>query len=445
MSRQPVVTEVPIPPKAIPAFSQHYRHIGLVGGRGSAKSFTAHLMGAIDGYAKPMRILCVREFQNSLKESSMAQVIACINEYKWLKNHYEVGETYIRGRNGTEFLFSGLSRNIESVKSLVDIDLVIAEEAEQLSQKSLEQLIPTIRKAGSKFIWVWNPELKGSPIDQLMIQNPPEDSIVIRLNHSDNPWFTKELEAERRHHQKHYPSTYANVWEGDYKQSSETNPFINLTIEPKSFSDLSQYDVNKMHRVISIDYSTCVGRDYFVMAEQGRDFQGDTHLIDLYRTKDASIDERLAKVAEWIKRRRPEVLVIERNTDSITFIDVLQRYLREEDIRIKIEDPSASSRGNKESYIVNWLQPIFNDNAYHCISPTYSDIIRTEMNNFSLDSKSNADDTLDAIASGVRYLRTPEPVKEEVMVTTNRLSDERRQKLQNALRGNKGPSRRNFT
>ena len=439
------VARIELPPKAIPAYSQHYRYIGLYGGRGSAKSYTAHKMAAIAGYAEPKRILCAREFQNSLKESSFAQVEVCINSEPWLASHYSVGESYIRGANGTEFLFAGLSRNPQSIKSMVDIDIVIVEEAEQVSQQSIDLLIPTIRKAGSTLVFVWNRGMRGSPIDNLLINHPPDDACVIEMNWRDNPWFSDELEAERQHHKKHYPVTYNHVWEGGYMESSETNPFLSYTIGPKTYTGKDVYDPELMHRVISIDVSQCTGADYFVMCEQGRDYQGDTHLIDMYRTNDAPLTDRLEKVAQWIRRRRPNFLVVERNTDSITFIDVLTLYLQSEDLRIKINDPTAASRGKKEDYIVNWLQPMFNDNVYFCNKSTLCDTIHSKMYAFSVDRTDNEDDELDTMASGVRYLVTPERPKLEPTVNNMKLTSDVQKKLQRALSGKRAPMRKDFT
>ena len=131
---------VKIPPKLVPIFttprgSAQYR--ALYGGRGSAKSFTAALMAAIWGYAEPLRILCTREFQASIKESFHAELKAAIASQPWLEDHYDVGIDYLRGRNGTEFIFRGLRHNVGSIKSLAKIDLTICEEAEDIPEATV--------------------------------------------------------------------------------------------------------------------------------------------------------------------------------------------------------------------------------------------------------------------------------------------------------------------
>lgn len=123
---------VSLPPKLVPLFTPprgDLRFRVAYGGRGSGKSFTFALMAAIWGYAEPLRILCTRELQVSIKESMHAEIKNAIASLPWLAAHYDVGEAYIRGKNGTEFIFRGLRHNISAVKSMAQIDLCIVEEA----------------------------------------------------------------------------------------------------------------------------------------------------------------------------------------------------------------------------------------------------------------------------------------------------------------------------
>ena len=395
-------------------------------------------MAAVAGYAKPLRMLFCREFQNSLKESSFAQLVECIQSVPWLEDSYEIGRDYIRGHNGTECLFSGLARNTGSTKGLTDIDYVVVEEAEDLSQNSIDILDKTIRKDGSTCVYLWNPCLRNSPIDKLFRQNPPDNSIVIEINHTDNPWSSSLMERKRLRDKQNDPVNYPWIWEGKYRESSETNPFLSYTIGPKRYIEPDAYNPEHMHRVISIDPSQCVGADNFVMVEQGRDYSGDTHLIDVYSTNKAPLNERLDKVLQFVKRRRPNFLVIERNTDSITFIEVLQLYLKSNDVHIEIEEPTAASRGKKEDYIVNWLQPVLQSGVYYCNLSTILDTIHSRLYSFSVDSTTNDDDELDAIASGLRYLKTPKkPDKVHLPLTGDPSVDRSRRKLEAALQGKK--------
>jgi len=127
---------IDLPPKLVPVMSLpsgSARYRALWGGRGSGKSFGAALMASIWGYAEPLRILCTREFQASIKESFHAELKAAIASQPWLDNHYDVGVDYIRGANGTEFIFRGLRRNEQSIKSLAKIDLTMVRDDRMLA------------------------------------------------------------------------------------------------------------------------------------------------------------------------------------------------------------------------------------------------------------------------------------------------------------------------
>ena len=215
---------IELPPKLVPLFAEKrgaVRYRCAKGGRGSGKSFTFALMAAVWGYAEPLRILCTRDLQVSIKESFHAEVKNAIESIPWLAEHYEVGESFIRGKNGTEFLFRGLRHNISSIKSLAQIDLCIVEEAEDVPEASWRDLLPTIRAPKSEVWCVWNPRLDGSPVDKRFVKEPPPDAMVVEMNYMDNPWFPSVLEAQRQHDQRTMdPSTYSHIWEGHYLKNS---------------------------------------------------------------------------------------------------------------------------------------------------------------------------------------------------------------------------------
>tara|TARA_R100001480_G_scaffold39057_9_gene51919 strand:- start:5406 stop:6500 length:1095 start_codon:yes stop_codon:yes gene_type:complete len=178
-------------------------------------------MAAVWGYCEPLRVLSTRELQISIKESFYAELKAAIESREWLKAHYDVGESYIRGRNGTEFIFRGLRHNIGAIKSMAQIDLCIIEEAEDVPEASWRALEPTIRAPKSE-IWVlWNPALDGSPVDMRFVKKPPSNGIGAEINYCDNPWLPDVLDDQRRRDQEIMdPATYAHVWEGAYLKNS---------------------------------------------------------------------------------------------------------------------------------------------------------------------------------------------------------------------------------
>ena len=223
--------QIKLPPKLVPVFTAprgSVRYRAAYGGRGSGKSFSFAKMAAIFGYAEPLRILCTRELQISIKESFHAELKNAIKSEPWLSAHYDVGEAYIKGCNGTEFLFRGLRHNMQSIKSLAQVDVCIVEEAEDVPEASWEELEPTIRAERSEIWVIWNPKRERSPVDVRFIKTPPDDALIAEMNYWDNPWFPEVLERQRvRDDQMMDPQKYAHIWEGQYLKNSDSQVFAN--------------------------------------------------------------------------------------------------------------------------------------------------------------------------------------------------------------------------
>ena len=145
-------------------------------------------MAAIWGYAEPLRVLCTRELQISIKESFHAELKAAIESEPWLAAHYQVGVDYLRGDNGTEFLFRGLRNNVSSVKSTAKIDLTIVEEAEDVPEASWLALEATVFRQPKAELWaIWNPRIDGSPVDQRFVKKPPANALIVDMQWWDKP------------------------------------------------------------------------------------------------------------------------------------------------------------------------------------------------------------------------------------------------------------------
>lgn len=233
--------QIQLPPKLIPVFSEPYRRIrGAYGSRGSGKTFTFALMTAVRAYMAAESgqkgvILCAREWMNSLKDSSMAEVKGAIESEDWLKDYFDIGQEYIRTKNSSvEYIFTGLNRNLDSLKSKARILIAWVDEAEGVSAMAWDKLEPTVRTEGSE-IWVtWNPELDGSTTDLRFRKQMDElegNSMIVEMNYGDNPWFPAPLEALRKRQQRTLdPNTYAWIWEGAYRQNSDAQVFANKYI-----------------------------------------------------------------------------------------------------------------------------------------------------------------------------------------------------------------------
>jgi phage terminase large subunit len=188
------------------------------GGRGGAKSWGFARALLIQGVEKPIRVLCAREFQNSISDSVHKLISDQIGQMG-LDGFYTIQNTSIVGANGTEFSFAGLRHNVNKIKSFEGVDRVWVEEAQTVSKNSWEVLIPTIRKDDSE-IWVtFNPELATDETYKRFVLNPPPNAIVRKINYTDNPWFPAVLEQERKTLQANDPDAYLNVWEGQPRET----------------------------------------------------------------------------------------------------------------------------------------------------------------------------------------------------------------------------------
>lgn len=219
--------QLTIPPKLIPVFTQDARYRIAKGGRGSAKTRTFALMTAVRGYqwgkeGKSGQILCGREFMNSLEDSSLEEVKAAIRSVPWLEEYYELGDKFIRSKDGMiSYTFAGLRRSLDSLKSKARILVAWIDEAETVSETAWRKLIPTVREDNSE-IWVtYNPESKESATHKRFVEQTPDDAVIVDMNWKDNPWFPDVLERERQEDKKKRPDIYDHVWEGDFLVHAE--------------------------------------------------------------------------------------------------------------------------------------------------------------------------------------------------------------------------------
>jgi hypothetical protein len=162
-------------------------------------------------------ILCGRQFMNSLADSSMEEIKHAINEEPWLKPHFEIGEKYIRTTCGRiDYAFTGLDRNIDSVKSKSRIRIAWIDEAEPVTEEGWTKLDPTLREEDSELWVTWNPEGKNSATHRRFRLSQDPLVKVIEMNWRDNPWFPDILNRKRLRDMAERPDQYDHIWEGGY-------------------------------------------------------------------------------------------------------------------------------------------------------------------------------------------------------------------------------------
>lgn len=208
------------------------RYKGAYGGRGSGKShFFAELLIA-NCLRKRIDAVCVREVQKSL-DQSVKKLLELKIDKLGVSDLFTVQESKIFTPHGGMIIFQGMQNHTaDSIKSLEDYDIAWVEEAQNLSQRSLDLLRPTIRKEGSELWFSWNPQHEDDPVDAFLRgDEPPPGALVVKANYTDNPWLPDVLKAEIEYDQKRDPDKYAHIWLGEYVRNSEARVFRNWRIE----------------------------------------------------------------------------------------------------------------------------------------------------------------------------------------------------------------------
>lgn len=217
----PINLKLTLPIKLAPLY-QPKRYKVMHGGRGGGKSHGVAQVLLDMAARKPLRILCAREIQKSMRDS----VHRLLKDYiirLGLTAFFEVLDTEIRGINGSLILFSGLqSHTVDSIKSFEGVDIVWVEEAHGVSKKSWDVLIPTIRKEGSEIWLTLNPDMDTDDTYVRFIATPSDDTWVCEVNWRDNPWFPEVLNEERKKAKRsNSQEDYEHIWEGKPRRVAE--------------------------------------------------------------------------------------------------------------------------------------------------------------------------------------------------------------------------------
>jgi len=217
---------VQLPEKLGMLFDPH-RYKVLYGGRGSGKSWGVARALLTLASQKPIRVLCAREVQKSISDS-VHRLLSDQIEALGLGGFFEVLQTEIRGKNGSQFLFAGVrSQSIGNLKSFEGVDICWVEEAQVVTRTSWNVLIPTIRAPGSE-IWItFNPELESDETYARFVAQPPADAVVAKVNWQDNPWFPPELAKERDALLARDPVAWRNVWQGECRPAVDGAIYAN--------------------------------------------------------------------------------------------------------------------------------------------------------------------------------------------------------------------------
>ena len=292
--------DIEIPLKLLP-FMSPMRYKVAFGGRGSGKSWTVARLLIIKAIEKPTRILCARETQNSIQESVHFLLKKQIEDMGFA-DLFTIQQNRIICKNGSEFVFAGIrQQSIVNLKSFESCSICWVEEAQVVTRKSWDALVPTIRAPGSE-IWItFNPELDTDETYQRFVLNQSDDSLVVKVNYSDNLWFPEELEKERINWLKRDPEGYKTVWGGECRPAVEgaiyAQEIMKLLLEKRQ--GRAPYDpLLKVHTVWDLGWN-----DSMSIAMVQRSGSGEIRIIDYiedsHRTLDSYVNELRNKSYNW--------------------------------------------------------------------------------------------------------------------------------------------------
>lgn len=295
--RQAIAEPVTIPAKMRP-FLLRARYKFARGGRGGAKSHTIARLLLLRGWEKPIRWLCAREVQKSIRDSSwrlLGDTITVLG----LEGFYRVTDTEIRGANGTLFIFQGLSNETaDTIKSLEGMDGVWIEEAHSITQRSLDILIPTIRKEGSEIWFSYNPDLETDPVHLMAekaVETQAADSVVVDINLLDNPWAPRVLIEERRKAYLEDPVKAAWIWGGKCRPVAEGAIYEREIVEIERSGRIANVPYEPAADCMAV-FDLGIGDHTSIVLRQ--DVQNEIHIVEAYENQGVDSSHYI----DWLKR-----------------------------------------------------------------------------------------------------------------------------------------------
>lgn len=240
-------------------------------------------------YRETTRIACIREVQNSLRESVRQLIVDKIAKFG-LEDSFDALEAEIRGPNGSLIIFKGMqSYNADTIKSLEGYDVAWVEEAQAMSDRSFRMLRPTIRKPGSEIWCSWNPRHDTDAVDVLLRgPNAPKDAIVVPVGWQDNPWFPDVLRDEMERDYQADPEMAEHVWGGGYELVSEGAYYARLIAQAEKEGRVGHFPYDPKRPVKT---SWDIGIDDYMSIWFWQDDGFTATVIDFYEASGLGFDD----------------------------------------------------------------------------------------------------------------------------------------------------------
>lgn len=204
-----------------------------------------------------LRFVCIREVQRSLKDSVKTLVEEKIRALG-VEHLFDIQASEIRRRHGRGLMiFMGMQdHTADSIKSLEGFGRAWVEEAQNISERSMMLLLPTIRMPWSEIWFSWNPANMTDPVDVFFGTKPP-GSIHVQCTYQDNPFCPAEMRAEAARLHAVDPTLYEHVWLGGYFFGGQGRVYSNFIAKPYPVGNLDE-------AVVDTGAELLVGMDFNV-------------------------------------------------------------------------------------------------------------------------------------------------------------------------------------
>lgn len=238
--------KVQIPVEYKPLFDPQWRYILFYGGRASGKSENVARAILLRGRQERLRILCTREIQNTIKDSVHKLLADLIELYGF--TDYTIGrDSIVNNLTNTEFIFKGLRHNVNEIKSTQGLDIAWVEEAQSITEHSIDILTPTVRKPGSQIIFTFNRFNELDPVYLRFVINQPKGTYASQVNYDILeklnllPDVIKlEIENDRQN-----PALFAHKWQGEPISQSDYS-----VLERTSVLEVMQREVGDEGKIV---------------------------------------------------------------------------------------------------------------------------------------------------------------------------------------------------
>lgn len=293
-----------------------YRYKVSYGGRGGGKTSTYARVLAVICTQQALKVMCCRQFQNTMDDSVRPAIEAAIIEYGF-KDAWQFLDNELKCKNGSVIHFKGIDRNIMSIKGWEGYDICWVEEANTLKREALELLRPTLRKDGSELWFSFNRHDINDPVDKFFLgATPPENAYIVKVNYYDNPFFPHTLEVERQQFKKEQPERYGHIWLGEPDMEQDMMLVSPSAIQRAIDNQADGFDDSPL--VIGADPARLGGDRFALCYRRGR------HVLGFEVLPKSNLVDAAGRLGEIILKHNPKRMFIDVGGLGVGVYDILR-------------------------------------------------------------------------------------------------------------------------